>query len=63
VSPAPDPDDDSDLEAPEACDPPQIEVEISEPLVLNELYGPNGGVIAYLVDRRQIPFGFQPGGT
>lgn len=59
--PEPDPDDGWDSEAPDPVAPPDLEVDVTEPTILAELYGPNGDVIAYLVDRRPIPFGYTRG--
>ncbi len=40
-------------------DPPALEVDLVEPVVLGELLGPDGEVMYLLLDRRPIPFGFQ----
>lgn len=47
---------------PDPVTPPDLSVDIEDPVPIGELYGPNGDVIATLLDRRPIPFGFQPPG-
>lgn len=39
---------------------PHLEVEVTEPRVVAELYGPDGQVILVIMDRGWVPFGFQP---
>lgn len=43
-------------------DPPRLEVDVTEPRVVAELYGPDGEVILVVMDRGWVPFGFQPPG-
>lgn len=55
------PDEDDDWEADDGTypsDAPSLEVEIEGPEILGYLYGPTGDIIATLLDRPQIPFGF-----
>lgn len=39
---------------------PALEVDITDPEVIGVLYGPDGEPMFDLLDRRPIPFGFQP---
>ena len=39
---------------------PHVEVEITEPVEVARLYGPDGQVILLVMDRGWVPFGFQP---
>lgn len=41
---------------------PHLEVDVTEPRVVAELYGPDGEVILVVMDRGWVPFGFQPPG-
>lgn len=36
-----------------------LEVHVTDPEILATLLGPDGEPLAYLLDRRQVPFGFQ----
>lgn len=36
-----------------------IDVEVTDPAVVGELYGPDGAVLAVVYDRTVVPFGFQ----
>jgi hypothetical protein len=43
--------------------PPSLEVEVTEPVEVGRLYGPDGEVLLMIMDRGWVPFGFQPPGA
>lgn len=52
--------DDIDL-APVAA--PDITVDVTDPIVVAQLLGPDGAVLLEVTDRGWVPFGFQPRDT
>lgn len=44
-------------------DPPTVPwptVDITDPVVVAHLYGPDGNILLEIMDRGWVPFGFQP---
>lgn len=41
-------------------EPPALEVDITDPRIVAELYAPDGTVLATFLDRPAVPFGYQP---
>jgi hypothetical protein len=41
-------------------DPPAVEVDITDPRIVAELFAPDGSVLLTLLDRPAVPFGYQP---
>lgn len=41
-------------------EPPALEVDITDPRIVAELYHPDGTVLVTLLDRPAVPFGYQP---